>query len=179
MTDVYASYVMSSFLDTIDLDVVKSKTTGKIILLTHLPLFREDDMQCGAQRLQEQGHVTYEHPSFQYREHHHVLSRELSTELLAKLQPDLVLSGHTHAWCAYQHTTGSSEYTIPTFTWGQRPDPSYAVLHLTPSVFDVTLCALPREPHIFLLYAVAIATVVFSTMLSCCSRQRRPKAKAN
>lgn len=169
---------MSSFLETIDLDAVKSKATGKIILLTHVPLYREDDMRCGAQRLQEQGHITYEHPSFQYREHHHVLSRELSTELLAKLQPDLVLSGHTHAWCAYQHATGSSEFTIPTFTWGQRPDPSYAVLQLTASVFEVSPCALPKEPHIFLLYAAALAMAILKTALSCCCK-RQPKVKAN
>ncbi|KAF4030306.1 Calcineurin-like phosphoesterase [Phytophthora infestans] len=90
------------FLESVNFGDLRARTTGSVVLLTHLPLFRVDDLQCGEERLREAGHVTYEHPGFKYETHHHVLSRELSTELLAKVRPDLVFSGHTHAWCAYK-----------------------------------------------------------------------------
>ncbi|KAF4034023.1 Calcineurin-like phosphoesterase [Phytophthora infestans] len=91
-----------SFLESVNFEDLRARTTGSVVLLTHLPLFRVDDLQCGEEQLREAGHVSYEHPGFKYETHHHALSRELSTELLAKVRPDLVFSGHTHAWCAYK-----------------------------------------------------------------------------
>ncbi|KAF4323424.1 hypothetical protein BBO99_00003153 [Phytophthora kernoviae] len=127
-----------SFLEGVDFDGLRARTSGSVLLLTHLPLFRIDDLQCGEARLQETGHVTYEHPGFKYESHHHVLSQELSSELLDTVRPDLVLSGHTHAWCAYQHPDAAAkEYTIPAFSWGQRPDPGYALFRLHRSVDHV------------------------------------------
>ncbi|KAG6619955.1 Metallophosphoesterase 1 [Phytophthora cinnamomi] len=110
-----------SFLESANFADLRARTTGSVILLTHLPLFRVDDLQCGEERLREAGHITYEHPSFKYETHHHVLSRELSAELLDKVQPDLVLSGHTHAWCAYQHPDGPSMEYCPHVLVGTAP----------------------------------------------------------
>jgi ethanolamine phosphate phosphodiesterase len=135
-------------------------------LLSHLPLFRKDDLACGAERVREEGHVTYEHPSFEYETHHHVLSDALSQDLLTKLGPDVVLSGHTHAWCAYEHPPHSStrstakEFTVPAFSWGQRPDPSYALLHIAGRDAYVSRCALPREPLVFALYGGTLVVLV-------------------
>ncbi|KAG6586725.1 Metallophosphoesterase 1 [Phytophthora cinnamomi] len=174
-----------SFLESANFADLRARTTGSVILLTHLPLFRVDDLQCGEERLREAGHITYEHPSFKYETHHHVLSRELSAELLDKVQPDLVLSGHTHAWCAYQHPDGPSmEYTVPTFSWGQRPDPSYALLRLprashaeTRRPPEVTACHLPSEPLIFATYITTIAIVLASTVRAVLARRAAVKTK--
>ncbi|RLN63281.1 hypothetical protein BBJ28_00006387 [Nothophytophthora sp. Chile5] len=171
---------------SVDFAELRAQTNGSVILLTHLPLFRIDDLQCGEERLREAGHITYEHPGFQYETHHHVLSRKLSAELLAKVRPDLVLSGHTHAWCAYQHPDAAAmEYTIPTFSWGQRPDPSYALLRLRrPNAVQleveapvVTACHLPRESLIFTIYAVTAAVVGLVPILRRLLTARTAKTK--
>ncbi|KAE9048290.1 hypothetical protein PR001_g509 [Phytophthora rubi] len=175
-----------SFLESVNFADLRGRTSGSVILLTHLPLFRVDDLQCGEERLRESGHVTYEHPGFKYEIHHHVLSRALSEELLGKVQPNLVLSGHTHAWCAYQHPDAAAmEYTIPAFSWGQRPDPSYAVLRLPRAGRaemkrppELTACHLPSEPLIFATYAATIGTVVLASVVQVVlARRAAPKAK--
>ncbi|KAG1703786.1 hypothetical protein DVH05_006799 [Phytophthora capsici] len=173
-----------SFLNSVNFDDLRARTKGSVILLTHLPLFRVDDLQCGEERLGESGHVTYEAPGFRYKSHHHVLTSELSKELLDKVQPDLMLSGHTHAWCAYQHPNAPAvEYTVPTFSWGQRPDPSYALLRLPREgpvgtlKPTVTACRLPHEPFIFATYAATAAFVVLAHVVRFVRRLRAPKAK--
>ncbi|ETI48083.1 hypothetical protein L914_07561 [Phytophthora nicotianae] len=168
-----------SFLESVNFYDLRARTTGSVILLTHLPLFRVDDLQCGEERLRESGHVTYEAPGFKYETHHHVLSRELSAELLAKVQPDLVLSGHTHAWCAYKHSNAvAMEYTVPAFSWGQRPDPSYAVLRLPhANKPEITACHLPQEPFVFATYAVIAAVIVLAHIARLVYNLREPKVK--
>ncbi|KAF1315024.1 Metallophosphoesterase 1, partial [Globisporangium splendens] len=167
----------TSFLDSIDHDRLRARTAnGSIVLLTHLPLYRTDDLRCGDARVRESGHVTYEHPAFKYAAHHHVLSQELSSKLLRQIQPSVVLSGHTHAWCAYDdHWSGTKEFTVPAFSWGQRPDPSYVLLRLRshqrvahtgesePHVeaeVAVLPCAVPREGAIFALYILTAVAFV-------------------
>ncbi|OWZ03923.1 Metallophosphoesterase 1, partial [Phytophthora megakarya] len=135
----------SSFLDRINFDELRTRTRERVILLTHLPLYWEDDLQCGDVRRREVGHVTYE----------------------------------AHAWCAYQHPA-TMEHTVPTFLWGQRPDPSCVLLRLprTEPVKarqpEVTMCHLPKEPFIFVTYA-AIIVVAHGVRFS--RRLRVPKVK--
>ena len=143
-----------------------------MILLTHFPLYRVNDLDCGDFRRNERGHVTYLHPSWPYQVHHQVLSKNLSTYLLETIRPSLVLSGHTHAYCALHHPVRSenasnmsiSEHTIPTFAWSQRPDPSYAVLQLNSSALSrIQLCYLPDERVIgtMYLFLIPILLVIF------------------
>lgn len=169
--------IARSFLDDIDFERLRARATGQVVLLTHVPLYREDDMQCGDERRREAGHVTYEHPSFRYAEHHHVLSRALSAELLSKIRPDLVLSGRTHAWCERRRPeANATEFTMPAFSWGQRPDPSYALVHLpqdSNKQASATKCALPYEPLVFAAYALALGFVALSTLRRCCCKSRR------
>ena len=170
-----------SFLESVNSSDLRARTSGSVVLLTHLPLFRGDDLQCGEERLGESGHVTYENPRYKYEIHHHVLSRELSAELLSKLQPDLVLSGHTHAWCAYHHPGEKTmEYTIPAFSWGQRPDPSYALLqqsrgsHVRP---EVSACHLPHESFVFATYAAVLIVILLAHFVKTVETLRASKIK--
>ena len=185
-TDVTSHAVTTdarTFFKQLNFDTLRARTRGSLILLTHVPLFRTDDQQCGPERQRETGHVTYEHPSFKYEIHHHVLSRELSTELLDTIQPNLVLSGHTHAWCAYHHVgTATMEYTTPAFSWGQRPDPSYTLIRLSRNGDDepqVMACHLPQETFIFATYAAtaAIILLVLIVRLVRALRTRNVKTK--
>lgn len=191
---VYATK-LASFLNSVDTNALRARTAnGSVVLLTHLPLYRTDDMLCGAARAREEGHVTYEHPSFTYAPHHHVLSPQLSDALLVKFDPHVVLSGHTHAWCetSKRHWNGAKEFTIPAFSWGQRPDPSYALLglrrqeprrqrvdHSNPAVEGARLevatvvpCSVPSEHSIFALYIVTATAFILMNLRRWCLQWR-------
>ncbi|KAL0583808.1 hypothetical protein ABG067_006252 [Albugo candida] len=145
------------FLNDLRRELERKNTNHKVILLTHFPLYRVNDLNCGDLRSNERGHITYLDPASRYQKHRHVLSPPLSKYLLDTIRPSLVLSGHTHAYCAQHHRVESmngfpmniSEYTIPSFAWSQRPDPSYAVLNLDFSISpELQLCHLPDERFI-------------------------------
>jgi len=58
------------------------------------------------------------------------LSLESSNILLDMLNPRLVLSGHTHHHCLVHHKspqdgTPIPEYSVPSFSWRNRNDPSF------------------------------------------------------
>ncbi|TYZ60974.1 hypothetical protein PybrP1_005329 [[Pythium] brassicae (nom. inval.)] len=166
------------FLASIDTEQLRASTAhGSVVLLTHLPLHRPDDMRCGDHRARESGHVTYEHPSFQYAAHHHVLSEALSARLLSTIAPDVVLSGHTHAWCEFAgHSDGVREFTVPALSWGQRPDPSYALLGLRSrraasehaavdgAMSAAVRCSVPNEHGVFALYALTVMGLVLARL---------------
>jgi hypothetical protein len=104
-----------------------------VLLLTHKPLFRPNDLDCGPERAAEGGHVTYEAPEAGLRPGPDgmVLARDASASLLRRLRPAAVFSGHTHARCRRRHGDGPAEHTLPAFGWRMRPDPSFAVVDLS------------------------------------------------
>ncbi|KAF0720624.1 Aste57867_181 [Aphanomyces stellatus] len=127
--DVHLHHESLLFLQNIETERKLMGYYPPMVLLTHVPLYRPDDTACGPLRANEDGHVTYEAPTFKYTQRDHVLSEELSSRLLNALRPDYVFSAHTHAVCEYSHsvpfqTKPIPEYTVPTFSWGMRPNPS-------------------------------------------------------
>ena len=98
-----------------------------LVLLTHYPLFRVNDAECGPERSVEHGHVTYVHPNTKLREKSDVLSESTSNMLLDRFEPSLVLSAHTHAVCRHRRKSenGVLELTTSAFGWRMRPDPGY------------------------------------------------------
>jgi len=151
----------------------RADSDGKpLILLTHMPLYRPNDEQCGSKRTSEGGGVTFKAPHEAYIVDDEVLSSETSTKLLNTLQPDIVFSGHVHARCLIEHSTSELDHTIPeatisAFGWRMRPDPSFAVA--TFQVSSGTIVGLTLEtcplPHEHILYAIIGATVLLEVVL--------------
>ncbi|KAG9417179.1 Metallophosphoesterase 1 [Aphanomyces cochlioides] len=178
--DVQDSYVVQeamAFLDHVERQRNQTKFPP-LILLTHVPLYRQDDVKCGPLRAHETGHITYEAPDFQYSEHHHVLSKTLSDRLLRTIRPHAIFSAHTHAVCSYDHSvsyqkTPIVEYTVPTFAWSMRPDPWYAVV-----TDHIDICALPTESqHIVSLVMLAVFYIAGISMWWCRHRGSGDKTK--
>ena len=71
-----------------------------------------------------------EERQMRFRETWECLSRESSDLLLNKLEPRLILSGHTHHGCLVQHEVNSENYkvpehSVPSFSWRNRKNPSF------------------------------------------------------
>lgn len=167
----------------------RGAVSGPVVLLTHMPLYRANDLDCGPDRLAEKGHVTYEAPQHALKPHKEVLSRDASLSLLKAVRPTVVISGHLHARCQTTHrvrltprdapadaeptTVVVPEVTVPTLSWRMRPDPSFALLTIPrrvmadasgspPVMPGVAVCTLPHEQRIFTVYkglGVAEATL--------------------
>ena len=180
------------FLSTFSIDnSSESEKQSPIILLTHKPLHRKDDRNCGLERKGESGHVRYVAPDVPLHPGGNgmVLEKETSEMLLQRLQPIAIFSGHTHAVCRYIHTipplhlSSVPEFTLPAFGWRMRPDPSFAVVDITrheKKEFDihVHLCRLPNEITMFIviiLHAVILLFLIISNFPFYFSNKKKMK----
>ena len=113
---------------------------GIDILLTHMPLFRKNDANCGPLRAAEAGGTTYNHPLESYAAKD-VVSKAFTEDILNTLQPRLVLSGHTHALC---HSKIDGKEKRPRRSYSRRghcpsdelahaTDPGYAIVDYAPA----------------------------------------------
>jgi len=46
------------------------------------------------------------------------------------VQPRLVFGGHTHHGCHIEHTNGVHEYSISSFNWRNKYNPSYMLVSM-------------------------------------------------
>ncbi|KAF9581847.1 hypothetical protein BGW38_001003, partial [Lunasporangiospora selenospora] len=103
--------------------------TAPRILFTHVPLFRLDTTYCGEQREAKQ--LILDRNGEQYQ---NMVNASLSSEILRKIQPDMVFSGDDHDWCEIAHSLDNRltpEVTLPTFSFAQGiRQPGFVVLSL-------------------------------------------------
>ncbi|KOB77549.1 Metallophosphoesterase 1 [Operophtera brumata] len=112
---------------------------GPIIFNNHL--FRHPD----AAPLPEREHL--------FEERWDCLSKESTEYLVESLAPRAAFGGHTHHSCAVRHSFVPThehkiefiEYTVPSFSWRNRPDPKYYLATITPNEVKVSKCGMPRE----------------------------------
>lgn len=144
------------------------------VLLTHQPLYRRNDLNCGSERKEDfkNGGVTYWPASKTLIADDDVINEEYTRRILQQWTPTTVLSGHLHSVCRVQHTTSSQELTIPTFSWRMRPDPKYFLISFEKSgAMHATQCNLPHE-HVFMVGAVlGVCVVVVVVCIEVCKKK--------
>ncbi|CCG24312.1 planktonic growth-induced gene [Candida orthopsilosis Co 90-125] len=77
------------------------------ILLSHVPLFRDPNTNCGP--LREKPKFESLGRGYQYQ---NSLTKEISNQLLEKIEPDLIFSGDDHDYCDIVHPQGTREITV-------------------------------------------------------------------
>src|SRR5690606_24991186 len=131
------------------------------ILLTHVPLFRQPNTDCGP--LRESPKPISIHAGFQYQ---NVLTSSVSTEVLQSTKPILVLAGDDHDYCEIFHKEVSPkvrELTVKSISWtmGVR-HPGFLLLSAwnpagktfpDADTVQTHLCLLPDQIGIFITYA--------------------------
>ncbi|XP_037298480.1 metallophosphoesterase 1 isoform X2 [Manduca sexta] len=138
------------------------------ILLQHFPLFRKSDAVCtepDAPPLPERNKP--------FRLKIDALSKDATDYLVSKLKPRAVFGGHTHHGCLLHHnyklsdSIEFSEYSIPSFSWRNRPDPKYMLVKISPENYAVNKCELPKET------TIAFTAIVSLILFSCYLVRRR------
>ncbi|XP_038208453.1 metallophosphoesterase 1-like [Zerene cesonia] len=113
------------------------------ILMQHFPLYRISDSVCtesDAPPLPERNKL--------FRLKIDALSKEGTDFVIKNLKPRVVFGGHTHHGCLLKHNYGKIdflEYSVPSFSWRNRPDPKYMLVSISPDEYAVNKCGLPME----------------------------------
>lgn len=94
----------------------------------HFPLYRISDAQCT-----ESDAPPLPLRNKRFRNKIDALSREATAYLTSKIKPRAVFGGHTHHGCLVHHKVDKEniefyEYSVPSFSWRNRPDPKYMLV---------------------------------------------------
>ncbi|KAI5743349.1 hypothetical protein M8J77_017172 [Diaphorina citri] len=136
------------------------------IILQHFPLYRESDEECSgpdsAPDIEKRK---------KFRQRWECISQESTDMLLDYLNPRLVIDGHTHNGCHKYHAYGKvHEYTVPSFSWRNKNNPSFLMGIISPDHFNISKCYMPEETTVLLIYAVSIILVIIYSVYKIKSR---------
>ncbi|KAH8265724.1 hypothetical protein KR026_003600 [Drosophila bipectinata] len=138
------------------------------ILLQHFPTYRISDTQC-----QE-----YDTPLIEaYRERFHVLSKEATDMLGELLRPRLAFAGHSHHYCRSVNRLGIDEYTVASFSWRNKVNPSFMLTTITPDDYMVSKCRMLSQQ--FVINSYLVAGILCLIIVACQLRKRNSKRKSS
>lgn len=163
--------------EAIDVGFGNAEKAFPSILLTHVPLHRAPDTDCGGQR--ERGHAIHVQAGYQYQ---NVLTPLISKDIVTKLGVEditQVYSGDDHDYCEIEHgefTGRIKEITVKSISWAmgiRKPGFLAISLHnpviMVPTANDEDgqsgarrdtiqnhLCLLPDQLAIFIRYAMLL-----------------------
>ncbi|XP_065356655.1 metallophosphoesterase 1 homolog [Calliphora vicina] len=128
------------------------------IVLQHFPTYRASDKSC---REHDAPHIE------EYREKWEVLSKN-STDWLGKLlHPRLSFAGHTHHYCYSINRWGVEEYTVASFSWRNKINPSFQMVSLTPTTHAVLKCDILEQQLVYNTYIVSVVVFMFLFIWDC------------
>lgn len=131
------------------------------VLLQHFPMYRESDAECS-----EPDEAPEDEKKNKFRERWECLSRESSEMLLNSLKPRVIVTGHTHHGChRYHKDSDAMEYTIPSFSWRNKDNPSFMLAVFTSNNYAVSKCYMPRETTVIKLYIFGIILIIMYAMI--------------
>ncbi|XP_075214748.1 per1-like protein PGAP5 [Lycorma delicatula] len=137
------------------------KQYSRPILLQHFPLYRESDADCN-----EPDEAPEDEKKQKFRERWECLSREATEMLLDGLKPRVVVTGHTHHGCHRYHAQSNThEYTVPSFSWRNKDNPSFILAVFSPNNYSISKCYMPRESTVILIYIIGCGATLFYVLL--------------
>lgn len=120
------------------------------IIMQHFPTFRESDSKC------KEGDAPIIEP---FRENWEVLSKKSTDILGKKLNPRLIFGGHSHHYCYLKNTLNVEEYTVASFSWRNKNNPSFLLANFNEETHSISLCNMPKESTQSFIYYLVIITL--------------------
>ncbi|KAL8616292.1 hypothetical protein ACOMHN_056235 [Nucella lapillus] len=133
---------------------------SKPILLQHFPLFRPSDVNCSTEDAAPPSEkiVPFE-PKYD------ALSKEATAQLFRLLEPRLVFGAHSHHGCYHLHDNGVPEWTVASFNWRNKQNPSFLMVRISASDHKVRLCQMPDERTVIVIYIAGAVVILLSLCL--------------
>lgn len=151
-----------SALRTISKELAESSSThSRPLVLTHFPLYRNDDTVC------EYPKSMSEKVKRENVEGVDVLHKHSSNLILDLLRPRLILSGHTHMDCSLRHPVDGAgqkieELTVSSYSHKYAEDrPSFLLISANSTQLLTKRCGLVDEYVILTVYILTFATIVY------------------
>ncbi|KAE8742681.1 hypothetical protein FOCC_FOCC011810 [Frankliniella occidentalis] len=134
------------------------KQYSRPIILQHFPMYRDSDKNCD-----EPDEAPEDLKKMKFRERWECLSQDATDMLFDQLNPRAVFTGHTHHGCHTTHGVSGEihEYTLPSFSWRNKNNPSFMLALISPNNYAVSKCYMPQESTVFFLYSISLALFVF------------------
>ncbi|SCW04128.1 LAFE_0H06546g1_1 [Lachancea fermentati] len=148
------------------------------ILLTHVPLWRNPDLQkCGKER-----ESTKPFPIMVGTQYQTVINNVISEEVLTTIKPDLIFSGDDHDYCSISHSytvngvkKSANEITVKSCAMNMgisRPAIQLLSLHNPPSssnseTYNTNICYLPDPFKPLKMYGILTVFTVGSLLWMC------------
>ncbi|GKV26857.1 hypothetical protein SLEP1_g36078 [Rubroshorea leprosula] len=161
------------------MNISKDNQSYPRALLTHIPLYRQDWINCGPHRhspiIIQWIQRTFPEQEIRYQNY---ITEEASNRLLNLIKPVLILSGHDHDQCTVTHDTQTGpvmEHTLGTISWQQgNLYPSFMLLSVSNSSLSATssredmiltkLCFLPKQTHIYIWYLLLFVLTILALL---------------
>lgn len=133
----------------------KHKIYNRPILMQHFPTYRKSDAVCRE----------HDAPNIEnFRENWEVLSKQ-STDLIGKLlTPRVAFAGHSHHYCLNINRFGIEEYTVASYSWRNKVEPSFLLATFSGSSYAVAKCNMLAQMHVYNTYTV-ISTILLATSI--------------
>lgn len=82
-------------------------------------MYRKSDEDC----------ISHDSPVIEkYKERWEVLSKDSSKLIGDLLKPRLAFSGHSHHYCHIKNTLNIEEFTVASFSWRNKNNPSFLLV---------------------------------------------------
>lgn len=135
-------------------DSLPPKTRPRV-LLTHEPLYRDPSTSCGP--LRENPKFYVDQRGVQYR---NTVEPQLSQNILAKIDPDLVFLGDDHDYCDIVHPEGPREITVKSISMAMGVShPAVQVM-----LFTTTNGSLDYDTHLCYVQTPYTNVISYATM---------------
>lgn len=134
---------------------MKQVKYSRPVILLHFPLFRENDAHCTG-FTSAPNYLKFD----KFKEKWDCLSKKATSYLLDNLHPRTVFSGHTHHACQTLHKTDIWEFTVPSFNWRNKPNPSFIMAVFNADKYAIHWCYLPHEYFIIAIYVFSVFTIL-------------------
>lgn len=141
-------------------DTLESFTYSKPILLQHFPMYRPSDSNCTTPDKAPASEI-----DIPFRERWDCISKEATKELFDMLDPRLVLSAHTHHGCYRVHDNGVPEWTVASYSWRNKPNPTFLLAEINPQDYVINRCFLPNETTVISIYISGLFLLVICLLL--------------
>ncbi|KAL5022881.1 hypothetical protein ScPMuIL_002036 [Solemya velum] len=133
----------------------------KPILLQHFPMYRLSDSNCS---LPDAAPDSEKDIPFRLRID--CLTEEATNQLFDWINPRLVIDGHTHHGCYRVHDNGVPEWTVASFNWRNKRNPTFLLAVFSNNNFAVSQCFLPNEFTVISIYIFGGVFLVFTLLCS-------------
>ncbi|XP_063236655.1 metallophosphoesterase 1 isoform X2 [Bacillus rossius redtenbacheri] len=93
-------------------------------------------------------------------------SRPIIIQVYDSLKPRLIFDGHTHHGCHLVHDGDIHEWTLPSFSWRNKNNPSFVLAVVAPDNHAVAKCYMPQESTVISVYIAGVALILLGLLVS-------------